>query len=370
MNIIVPKRFTKKRTLDNMTYGNVATTDSQGNQLGRRLGMPVTTHDGRTVDSTGAFMVGELERLDLTLHQPLAAVTWSRDIDLREDVTIADEMSAFTVSSFGSAGGLGTGNSIGNGKSWIGKTTDQITGVSVDIAKTPQPLRPWGMELKYTVLELESSARLGRPIDTQKFEALQLKHQMDIDEQVYIGDLTTGDKGLLNNTLVAAQNLPNGVGGSPHWALKTPDEILTDVNNALTTTWANSGWAQMPSRMLLPPAQFGYISTAKVSSAGNVSILKYILENNILTTSGMGKLEILPVKWLLGGGAGGTVGTAGTVDRMMVYTKAKDRVRYPMTMLSRTALQFDSIFQKTTYYGRLGVVEYVYPETSGYFDGL
>jgi hypothetical protein len=366
--IFVPKR--RVRTLDILTYDAVNTIDSSGNALGRRLQNAVTTHDGRTVDSTGSFMVGELERLDLTLHQPLAAVTWSRDIDLREDVTIADEISAFTQSSFASAGGLGTGNAIGNGKAWIGKSTDQVTGISVDIAKTPQPLRPWGMELKYTVLELESSARLGRPIDDQKFQALQLKYQMDIDEQVYIGDSTTGDKGLLNASVVTAQNLPNGASASPRWSTKTPDEILADVNNALTTTWANSGWAQMPSRLLLPPAQFGYISTAKVSSAGNVSILKYILENNILSTSGMGKLEIFPVKWLLGSGAGGTVGTSGTVDRMVVYMKAKDRVRYPLTMLQRTPLQFDSIYQKTTYFCRLGVVEWVYPETAGFFDGL
>lgn len=366
--IFVPKK--RVRTLDIQTYDSTTLVDAQGNQLGRRLPMAVQTHDGRTVDSTGAFMVGELERLDLTLHQPLAAVTWSRDVDLREDVSIADEISAFTVSSFASAGGLGTGNSIGNGKAWIGKNTDQITGISVDIAKTPQPLRPWGMELKYTVLELESSARLGRPIDDQKYQALQLKYQMDVDEQVYVGDTSTGDKGLVNHGSVTAQNVVAGASTNTKWNTKTPDEILTDVNTALTTTWANSGWSQMPSRLLLPPAQFGYISTAKVSSAGNVSILKYILENNILTTSGMGKLEILPLKWLNGAGVGGTLGTAGTVDRMVVYLKAKDHVRYPLTMLSRTALQFDSIYQKTTYFGRLGVVEWVYPETAGYYDGI
>ena len=49
------------------------------------------TFDRRTIDSSGAFLVGELERLDKTLHAPLSSVTWGRDIDLREDVTIADE---------------------------------------------------------------------------------------------------------------------------------------------------------------------------------------------------------------------------------------------------------------------------------------
>src|SRR5277367_1536394 len=93
------------------------------------------TNDGRTIDSTGAFLVGELERMDMTLHDPLASVTWGRDIDLREDVTIADEVSSFTLSTYGSAGGLGTSNAIGNGKAWIGKDTTQIGGIGVDLAK-------------------------------------------------------------------------------------------------------------------------------------------------------------------------------------------------------------------------------------------
>ena len=51
--------------------------------IGKPLGNRYKTHDGRTVDSTGAFLVGELERLDLTMHEPLANVTWSLDIDNR-----------------------------------------------------------------------------------------------------------------------------------------------------------------------------------------------------------------------------------------------------------------------------------------------
>jgi hypothetical protein len=368
----LPARFKRAKVRDAMTFDSGhRVIDAAGNQMGRPLGNAFSTHDGRTVDSTGAFLVGELERLDQTLHAPLAAVTWGRDIDLREDVTIADEVSSFTLSTFASAGSLGAGNGVGNGKAWIGRNTDQITGISADIAKIPHPLRPWAMELKYTILELESAAKLGRPVDQQKFEGMQLMHQMDIDEQVYIGDFTTGDTGLVNNSLVTnINNLPNGAASSPHWSTKTPDEILADVNAMLTSVWAASAWAVMPERLLLPPAQFGYISTQKVSQAGNVSILKYIQDNNILTTSGKGRLDILPLKWLIGAGVGGTLGTTGTVDRAIVYTKDKQRVRYPMTLLQRTPVQYDSIYHKTTYFCRLGAVEVVYPETIGYFDGL
>lgn len=357
-------------------HAGFRTTDSAGNAMGVPLERPAKVFDAatgeatRTVDSTGAFYVGELERLDQTLNEPLAEVSYGRDVDMREDVTIADEVSSFTLTQYASAGGAGTGNGIGNGKAWIGKTSDQITGLSVDIAKIPHPLRLWGMELKYSIPELESAARVGRPIDQQKYEGLQLKHQMDIDEQVFIGDTTTGDKGLLNNALVTATNLPAGANGSSLWSQKTPDEVLADFNFALTRVWKSSAFAAMSNRVLLPTAQYGAIATAKVSNAGNVSVLKYILDNNLIATSGRGKLEIFPQKWCDGAGAGGTIGDGSTTNRMVVYTKDKKRVRYPMTLLQRTPIQYESIFHKTTYYCRLGVLEVVYPETLGYFDGL
>lgn len=345
--------------------------DAHGNMQGVKFDRPYRTCDGRTVDSTGAFLVGELERLDQKLHEPLASVTWSRDIDLRQDVTIADEVTSFTISTYGAPGGLGSGNSIGNGKSWIGRDTTQIQALSLDIAKIPHPLRPWGQELKYTILELESAAKLGRPIDSQKLAGIQLKHQMDIDEQVYIGDTVTGDTGMLNNSLVSAATLlAAGASGYTQWAQKTPNEILFDVNQALTATWASAAWAVMPSRILIPPFQYGYISTTPVTLAGTGSILKYLLENNLLTSGGLGKIEIFPCKWNIGAGLGGTIGTTGTVDRMMVYTKDVDRIRFPMTILQKTPVQYDGIYQKSTYFCRLGVVEAVYPETVSYWDGL
>lgn len=376
---LVRRSLGRHRTVDNlMTYDSaMRATDSMGNMLGKPLGGRFSTHDGRTVDSTGAFLVGELERLDLTLHEPLASVTWGRDIQLREDVTIADEVSSFTVSTYTSSGGLGTGQVAGRGKSWIGKDTNQVSRVSVDIAKITQPLLPWGKELAFTVLELESAAKLGRPVDEQKYRALQLAHQMEIDEQVYIGDLASLYYGLVNSDNRSGSDAVTNVAGvavgaqnSPLWTKKTPDEILQDFNEVLTSVWAASGWAVMPGDVLLPPAAFGYIATQKVSSAGNVSILNYVLENNITARQGGATLDIRPVKWCIGTGAGGTQGVSAGHDRMVVYTNDKDRVRFPMTLLSKTPLQYDSIWHKTTYYGRLGVVEIVYPETVGYRDGI
>lgn len=315
------------------------------------------TFDQLTIDSTGSFLIGELERLDPQLHEPLATVTWGRDIDLREDVTLADEVSSFTNSSFASPGGI-----TPTGKAWISTDTNAITGVALDIGKTSNPLYLWGMELKYTLPELASAQKIGRPIDTQKYDGLRLKYQMDIDEMVYIGDTTYGKFGLFNNTAVSTSNVVAGVGGTT-WALKNADEILNDVNLLLNAAWTASGYAIIPSELRLPPVQFSMLVSRKVSDAGNVSILQFLRDNSLSNSANGRPLNIQPVKWLTGLGAAST-------DRMVAYTRDRDRVRYPLVPLQRTPLEYRSIYQITTYYGRLGCVEFVYPETIAYRDGI
>ena len=320
----------------------------------------LTTFDRATIDSSGAFLIGELERLDQTINEPLVNVTWSRDIDLREDVSIADEVASFTNSSFAAAGGINP-----NGKNWIGKDANAIASMSLDIGKTPQPLNLWGAEVSWTLPELASAQQIGRPIDTQKYDAMVLKHNMDTDEQVYIGDgLIPNCYGLLNLAAVTPSNvLSDGTGSSPLWINKTPAQILRDVNTLLNSVWAASGWAQAPTDLRLPPVQFGYIVSQTVSTAGNISILEFLKQNSLSNSVNGRPLNIQPLKWLTGRGASAT-------DRMMAYTKDKKYVQFPLVPLQRTPVEYRSLYQITTYYGRLGQVEARYPETVGYADGI
>lgn len=315
------------------------------------------TFDQNTVDSTGAFLISELERLDPRLHEPLAMVTWGRDIDLRTDVTVADELSSFTNSSFASPGGIEPG-----GKAWIGKDVNAITGIALDIAKTAQPLHLWGMELSYTLPELATAAQLGRPIDSQKFNAMQRKYQMDVDEQTYIGDAKLGAPGMLNNPNVTTTNVAPGANGTT-WAQKSPNEILADINSLINATWLASAYTFAPTRLLLPPVAFSRLVSELVSIAGSNSVLEFLKNNSLSNTINGTPLEIYPVKWLAARGVGGT-------DRMMVYTKAEDRIRFPLTPLQRTPVEYRSLYQMTTYWGRIGQVEIPYTELIAYMDGI
>ncbi|HHT0511347.1 TPA: DUF2184 domain-containing protein [Raoultella planticola] len=313
--------------------------------------MPMT-FDQATVDSSGAFLIHELERLDQTLNLPLTSQTWSRDIQLREDVSIADEISSFTNTTFAAAG---TPNA--NGKNWISPLATAIAGINVDIEKKGFPLELWGMELGWTIIELNAAAQVGRPIDTQKYDGMQLKWNMDTDEQVYIGDTAKGAKGLLNLSQVTPTN------ATKTWATSTADEIRASINQVLSNAWARSAYSKVPEDLLIPPEQYSFLASTIVSTAGNQSLLTYLETNTIAYHQNGKPLNIRPVKWMKGRGVGGT-------DRMVAYTNDKKFVRFPMVPLQSVPIQYRGLYQLVTYYGKLGAVEPVYPETLNYMDGI
>jgi hypothetical protein len=242
--------------------------------------------------------------------------------------------------------------------------------MGLDIGKTASPLYLWAMELGYSIPELLSAMQVGRPVDEQKHAGMQLKWQMDTDEMVYIGDSALGKYGLVNATdRVTTGFVAAGDAGGTAWSTKTPSEILKDVIDLITAAWQAAGFAICPSKLLLPPAQFAYITSQTVSTAGNVSILKFLEDNCISLSVNGKKLDIQPLKWLDSRGEVAGSPSAAT-DRLVVYTQDKTRVRFPLVMLQRTPLEYRSIYHLTTYFGKLGVLEIVYPETIMYADGI
>jgi len=314
----------------------------------------------RTRDSQLAYFLNQLENFDPKLHEPLVSVTWGRDINLRPGITMEFESTSFTRQSFGGAGSLQ--NSVGN-MPWISPETSAILGVSVNGEKLLKPLRPLAREISYTSIELNRSQRTQQPIDVQKLYALNQLYQMNTDQMVYIGSADVGATGLINDADVTATTVANGVSGSPLWINKTPPEMLKDVDTLLNGSWAASAYSVLPSKLLLPPAQYSYLASQLISSAGNSSVLKFLSENSIANNVNGRPLDIQPLKWLPGAGVDGT-------DRMMVYTNELDRVRFPMVPIRRETAYYQGIRFAAPYVWAFGEMEFVYPETARYADGI
>lgn len=322
------------------------------------LGMvgQLRTFDQATIDSTGVFFQNELIRINPTLIEPLADFPYARDVDLT-DLDLGDEATAYDASLERAVGGVNPA-----GKSIISARTTTIGTANVDTERVQSPTFLWGEMIQMSIIEIERAMKLGRPLSPQLLNALKRKWELDTQGMVYLGDTGLGVTGLVNSPLVTAATVPAGVGGVT-WALKTPDEILADVNAGLDATWAASGYTRMPTRIGLPPAKLSALVSRRLTNTDR-SVLTYLKENNIAKQQGGVDLQFAPMRELIGAGVGPS-------DRMVIYSKAVDVVRYPRTNeLRAVPMQFDGLFQKQIYLGRLGTLEIPRPQLLRYYDGI
>jgi hypothetical protein len=310
--------------------------------------------------STLSYFVNQLDIFDQRLHEPLYNVTYGRDIKLRTDVNIFNESSSFTRASFGA---IGSQSAVG--KPWLAQNSNTLPNISIDGERIVTPVRTLGQEIVYSSIELEKSIKLTQPLDVQKYNAMNIMHQMWTDEQVYIGDKALGVSGLVNSSVVTTGPSTSGPWLLPNGApAASSDAIIAAVNELLDATYKASAYAICPNKILLPHPQFALLCSQKVSvESGNYSLIEYLKRSTICLAVNGVELDIQPTKWLSGAGVGGS-------DRMIAYTNDEQRVRFPMVPIRRETPYYLGINFHAPYVWALGEVEFVYPETLQYRDGI
>lgn len=319
------------------------------------------TYDSAVIDSTGVFLIGQLEQLDRTIHEPLQDFTYTRDIELRSDATMGHDFTSFTNSAMASVGGLvsGTGK-----KAFVSKNSTTLPNVALDIGKTASPLLPWGLELDYTIFELESAMlTTGGSIDEQKYDAMKDKYEQDSDIMVYLGDTDIPNAfGLFNSPQVTTGAVAaSGTASSTLWSAKTPTQILADVDALCKSVYVSSAYKYCPRKLLVSPLAMASL-TQPITTAGSQSVLNYIRENCYSAITNGVPLEIKVQKWLTGTNNGNSLGVNAT-DMMFAYTQKYNLVRWPRVPMIGLPVQFRGIHQLRPYVSKLGLVEFVYPET-------
>jgi len=319
----------------------------------------LVTLDAASIEAASVFFLGELELHDPRINMPLQSFSWSRDMPIRSDVTIADEITSYARDFFAAPG-----NQEGDGTHFIGANTTQIAGPQVTRNLYRNPLEPWGMEISYTIFDIEKSMKVGRPINTAKIDAVQRIYQQEMNDLAYKGNSRLGFKGLFNLDDITISSASTKTSGGTIWTVATdPDEILADINALILSTLQSTNETIAPSRILIPWTNYNIIATRKISLAGERTILTFLKENNISNAVIGRELEILPVRWLDTAGVGG-------LGRMIAYTPDEQYLRMPVVPLLRTPLEQTTLYFKFVYYTVCGGVENVYPETIGYMDGI
>ena len=308
-----------------------------------------------------AFLESELEKRDPKVREPLTSVTWMRDIPVKSGGGWVD----FTSNLF-----VDYGISGPNGYGIQGNQTTTIPIVQANLTKDIYRTFNWGNVLKVNFIDVQKLQGAGRSLDDMLDKGVKLNWNKSLDQLTYQGPFASAAfPGLMNNANVTATTVATGASGSKLWVNKTPAEILYDVNTVMVSTWAASQYdlTGMANHILIPPAQFAYIASQLVSGNGSVSILTYLLDNNIGKSQGI-DLKIFPSRWCIGAGAGAT-------DRMLAYVNDEDRVVLDVTVPIQRVMTTPNISSGggaylTLYQGQFGVVKFLYFQPALYADGL
>lgn len=305
-----------------------------------------------------AYLEGELEKCDPKVREPLTSVTWQRDIVAKTGGGWVEFTSTFDMD-FGTSGP--------NQKSIVASGTTTVPIMQVNTNKNLYKVFTWMHAMQVPFVDQAKLKQIGRNLEDLLDKGIRLNYNKTLDENVYTGFTDLGMTGLLNDKNVVTEMVAAGASGETDWKNKTADEILQDVNNALVQAWTAAEYdlKGMPNHILITPSAYAYITLHKVSEAGNVSIMEYLMENNIGKDQGV-KLAIEPCRWCIGAGT-------SSKDRMMVYVNDEDMVNFDITVPITRAMTQPSVERfayLTLYAAQIGQVKFNYYQPVRYYDGI
>ena len=303
------------------------------------------------------FLMKELEKVDEKILEPLTGTDWPRDMPVITGGGLIESISSIDVSY--ASTGLEDNNIITD-------PANDIPVIQADFNKNVARTFNFAEYMSIGITEKEKMVNIGRDPELFLNKGIRLHLDKVIDRNVYIGFPNLPSSGLCNNANIIRSSAAMNAGStSTRWRDKTADEILRDINAAISAVWEENDCSSdaLPNHILVPTEQFGLLVTRKVSDDSERSILTYVLENNIAARQGR-ELTIAPAKWCSGAGTGYS-------DRMVVYMNQADRICFNLTQpLRRMETEYSQMRIKIPYIAQFSEVRFLYPTTVRYLDGI
>ena len=149
-----------------------------------------------------------------------------------------------------------------------------------------------------------------------------------IDEIALKGDSGKGWSGLINHSDVTSSDAPNNVGGTSRaWEDKTPDEIVKDVNDALTGVYSDSKQVELADTIALPVKAYTDLASRRLTDT-SMTVLEYIQRANVYTAQSGQPLMIRTIRGLEDAAASDT-------GRMVAYRRDPQVLRLHLPMPHR-----------------------------------
>jgi hypothetical protein len=241
---------------------------------------------------------------------------------------------------------------------------DDIPFVDFQLDKGDSRVNMAGIGYRWNLQELAHAQAYGIRLSADRAEAARRKYEQFMDGVAFLGRAKLGITGLANTASVTAAAVANGAATTPAWTTKTPDEILKDINAALSAVFIGSNGIETADTILLPQASYELLAVTRLDGTMATTLMDHIQRANIYTLRTGRPLTIRAVWGLETAGSGST-------KRMVVYRRdpgvVKMHIPMPLRWLpaERRLLKFEvpGIF-------RFGGVEIRRPGAVRYFDGI
>lgn len=181
------------------------------------------------------------------------------------------------------------------GKAQLAQPDGSIAWIDSFVGMKQAPLHDGNTGYKFTFKELGQVKRMGTGLDSIKTQTAVMASLELAQEIAYFGDSERGIAGFFNNPDTPSVAPLAGAGGNT-WALKTPKEILADVNHLFATAFSTTKQKEFKigsklNRLIIPTDKFTYIADTPLNDNTDKTILDFIVEKSTYLTS---KENVIP----------------------------------------------------------------------------
>lgn len=188
---------------------------------------------------------------------------------------------------------------------------------------------------QYNIEEVNTAYQVGSSLPDRRARAARLAYTKFMYDITLFGSTEKGLGGITNYAGVTTSIVPaDGTGNATYWVnsagvgLKTPAQIVRDINIALQGIALASFETEMADTILLPVEAMNYIAATPYSATTMETILSFVQRTNIYTLTTGRPLTIRSVRELGAAGVGAAAGTG----RMVAYKNDQDYVKLHLPM--------------------------------------
>lgn len=226
----------------------------------------------------------------------------------------------------------------------------------IDASISYIPVNYAGNSYGYSLEELRKAAAMRIPLDAAKARIAYRGARQFQQQIAFFGDASRNMYGLFNHPNVPLDN------STINWNTATGAEMVAALNSLLIKVWNQSQTRHVANTLLLPTTIWSIISSKRMDSGTDTTVLEFFRRNNNSTGVTGQPLDIRAVLWL------NDAGTAGA-PRMMAYERNEDNLTMRMPIPWRSLPpQATALRLEVPAEFKISGVEFRYPLSAAYRD--